>query len=303
MNVVKAGLSSPITTWTGVAAAAVGIILGVLTLFDSDPKTNPDAEQIGLALLGIIVFLQGLFSRQANVSSRSMHLPLLFFTLILFGAGNAMAQIQYETSYKPYEPIILNCDCSAQDDTESVVYLWMIPDPAQSVIIDNGKAAHVWAPPGRYKTTVFAVITNWKDRTQRQSQYDATFTVTGDTPIPPGPGPGPDPNPNPVPPDRFNNIGQRINELANRIGLDHRAEMATVYTNASKHLTGELTPLLPTIPSAYEFVRSEGAKYARDESKWQQFGLLVDDEWQAARAKSKTEVADLFVAFAAGLNP
>lgn len=66
---LKAGIKNPITTWTGVAIAFVGIGVNLWYMFDGVDTTAPDAESIGLALMGIVVFIQGLVSRDANKTS------------------------------------------------------------------------------------------------------------------------------------------------------------------------------------------------------------------------------------------
>lgn len=68
-KVLKAGLKSPITTWTGVATALTSLALNFLYLVDANPDTNPDAETVGLLIMGIFVFIQGLVSRDADVTS------------------------------------------------------------------------------------------------------------------------------------------------------------------------------------------------------------------------------------------
>lgn len=66
---LKAGLRNPITTWAGVVTALTSLMLNFLYLFDGNPDTNPDAETIGILIMGIAVFIQGLVSRDANVTS------------------------------------------------------------------------------------------------------------------------------------------------------------------------------------------------------------------------------------------
>lgn len=72
MNVLatlKAGTKSAVTTWTGVITAVIAIGMNLLYLVDGDPDTVPDAESVGIMLIGIFVFFQGLASRDANKTS------------------------------------------------------------------------------------------------------------------------------------------------------------------------------------------------------------------------------------------
>lgn len=65
----KSGWNNPITTWAGVATALTTIAINFLYLVDGNSETNPDAETIGLAVIGIFIFVQGFVSRDADKTS------------------------------------------------------------------------------------------------------------------------------------------------------------------------------------------------------------------------------------------
>jgi hypothetical protein len=57
------------TTLTAVFAAIVGGVIFLEALLDSDPSTIPDADGLLIMCLAAITALQGLFARDADISS------------------------------------------------------------------------------------------------------------------------------------------------------------------------------------------------------------------------------------------
>lgn len=182
------------TVWLNVVTFGVAL----LAILAADELFAPYAKYLVLAQ-SVLNLVMRLLTGQPITSGPGGRgfLGLLMLCAVLAMPAAAEAQIKAEASYALHEPIALTCDITAQQG-ESIVYLWMIPEPAQSMIVDSGKQAHIWAKAGRYKATVFAVVTDWETKTQSQRQFTTSFTVTGTTPTTPTD--PTDPNPDPPPP-------------------------------------------------------------------------------------------------------
>ena len=107
-----------------------------------------------------------------------------YFYLILLFPSIAQAQDQYNL----HDPIVLRCKSTIATG-ESAVYFWSISG-TKSVIVDDGKVAHVWAQAGTYTATTMVMKVNWDEKKINQEQFTQTFVV-GNTPPPPPTDPPP----------------------------------------------------------------------------------------------------------------
>jgi hypothetical protein len=125
--------------------------------------------------------------------------PLGMIVAILLAASSAWAQIIAPTSVDEHFPIV--CRSEGQAD----VYIWQVTSPAKRLVVENGRAVHVWAPPGKYEVrlTTITIAIDWEKQSKdiQYNEHLAEFTV-GAVPDPdPDPDPKPDPTPNPYHPD------------------------------------------------------------------------------------------------------
>jgi hypothetical protein len=124
--------------------------------------------------------------------------------------------------------------------------------------------------------------------------------VLGDPePEPEPPAPEPDvPTPGPVPPDAFNNIGQRVAKVT--AGLPKRVEVAGVYRFGAKQLREEP---LTTVNSAFDRVFAErAALLGGDFEKYKPFVDLIGTDIKQRWPMSRGVVADYFDAVSVGLG-
>jgi hypothetical protein len=124
--------------------------------------------------------------------------------------------------------------------------------------------------------------------------------VLGDPePEPEPPAPEPDvPTPGPVPPDAFDNIGQRVAKVT--AGLPKRVEVAGVYRFNAKQLREEP---LTTVNSAFDRVFAErAALLGSDFEKYKPFVELIGNDVKQRWPMARGVVADYFDAVAVGLG-
>jgi hypothetical protein len=124
--------------------------------------------------------------------------------------------------------------------------------------------------------------------------------VLGDPePEPEPPTPEPDiPAPGPMPPDAFDNIGQRVAKVT--AGLPKRVEVAGVYRFGAKQLREEP---LTTVNSAFDRIFAERASIlGSDFEKYRPFVELISNDVKQRWPMSKGVLADYFDAVAVGLG-
>jgi hypothetical protein len=124
--------------------------------------------------------------------------------------------------------------------------------------------------------------------------------VLGDPePEPEPPAPEPDiPAPGPMPPDAFDNIGQRVAKVT--AGLPKRVEVAGVYRFGAKQLREEP---LTTVNSAFDRIFAERASIlGSDFEKYKPFVELISNDVKQRWPMSKGVLADYFDAVAVGLG-
>lgn len=124
--------------------------------------------------------------------------PLGMIAMILLAASSAWAQVIGPATVDEHEPIV--CRSEGQAD----VYIWQVASPAKRLVVENGRAIHVWAPPGKYEVrlTTITIAIDW-DKQSKDIQYNEhvhSFEVAGD-PDPDPPTPPVPPTPNPYKPD------------------------------------------------------------------------------------------------------
>lgn len=131
-----------------------------------------------------------------------------------------------------HKPII----AGAQEEAD--VYIWKVDRPAMKIVVDNGKAIHVWAPPGEYEvqlTTITVEVSidpNWDpnsgkppkiDKNIQYNEHYAVFEVVGED----GPDP-PDP-PNPPTPTAFKQKIEAALKKVDQSALTYKGEVANIY--------------------------------------------------------------------------
>lgn len=215
---------------------------------------------------------------------------------ILLFSPVAYSQIKSEVQYQQYEPIILGCDCALKEG-ETPSFIWNIPAPAQKVVVGDGSNVHVWAPPGRYIATVVVAKVNWKEQSITHEEFTQVFVVTGKGPNPP-PEPGPTPD---VPPDEFDNVGQKVAKWAAELKLDKTAEIAANYEEAAKRLEGSKTPPIPTIDLAIKFIVSKNNEINKNNTAWATWSTRVQGPW-SKHVVDRATAAKFLAAVAAGLK-
>ena len=87
---------------------------------------------------------------------------LLAFVLI---GSSCFADITVEESYKPFDPIVVNCNIDDLPEKSSVLYAWEIPDDVKVIRLNDNSLLHIWAKPGTYNLDCTAVVQFKKDVT------------------------------------------------------------------------------------------------------------------------------------------
>lgn len=210
----------------------------------------------------------------------------------------APAQIKTNKTYNIHDPIVVSCNVEL-DKSVSPVYLWKIEEPAKSIVIDDGKTAHIWAPVGEYSVTCNVITINWETRHVGQVQFVERFVVgQPQPPLPPAP---PNPPQPPVPPDEFGNVGQEVAKWAIEYSLDKTQAVAANYETAARRLSGEQTPIIPTIDAAVTFVSQENDKIDRNKGAWESWAFRVNDYWKRY-VNDRGTASRFFLAVSAGLK-
>jgi hypothetical protein len=165
----------------------------------------------------------------------------LYFALT---CGVCWGQINVQPEYTLYEPIEYSLE-----QTNSSQAIWEIkPLDGQTKFTSKkyGNVFAFWGQPGRYQLDATIVIVDFDAKTFDIKKETATFAIvsgptpppvppTPPTPTPPTPPEPPSPS---VPTDKFNNIGQRVDALADEIGLqyDLRLRVAEVFSSIATQM-------------------------------------------------------------------
>jgi hypothetical protein len=159
-------------------------------------------------------------------------------------------------------------------------------------------------PPGVYavELTVFSKETGFSS--------DVGEVVIGkpDPPDPgpdPGPGPGPDPT---VPPDKFDNVGQRVAALVKEHCSPNfpKQGLADLYRTTAARLEGTEQPLIPTIAAAFDAITEGQAKLFTEQGKqeWSNVRGEVGKTWNKFRKSIDRKGTSRFMqAVANGIFP
>jgi hypothetical protein len=111
-------------------------------------------------------------------------------TVLLWLATPAIAEIQIESTFAPHEPIVATVAMpeTPADVKQQTIARWRISGQAERIVVDEGRAVHIWAPPGTYDVVAELISVNWTDQTIRFEEHTASFSVTSpDPPTPPTP--------------------------------------------------------------------------------------------------------------------
>jgi len=117
-------------------------------------------------------------------------------------------------------------------------------------------------------------------------------------PVPEPDKPDPKPDPSPVPPDSFDNIGQRVAKAA--VGTGKKAEVAKIYRDGAKELRENPSV---TVNGVFDKVFNQRtAAVVAEGDKWKAFVDLLNLDVKARWPMSRGTVADYFTAVAVGLE-
>lgn len=117
-------------------------------------------------------------------------------------------------------------------------------------------------------------------------------------PVPEPDKPEPTPNPSPVPPDSFDNIGQRVAKAT--VGASKKADVAKIYRDGAKELRENPSV---TVNGVFDKVFNQRtAIVSVDAEKWKAFIELLNLDVKARWPMSRGTVADYFTAIAIGLE-
>ena len=217
----------------------------------------------------------------------------------------ALAQIQANKEYQPFEPICLDVEATIPSGAQ-VEALWEISKPASYIPKDKTKM-FVWAPPGVYEIECIVIITKLVKIEGEElpvlisfSKYKSEFKVLELSPDPDEPPPEP-PTPTPdIPEDRFDNLGQRVGEWSS--SLPRKAEIAENYRI---HADALRKPTNPSPSSVSEsMVASRTRILGPEKVVWSSFlSQLEEDLRPRASELTRQDLIDYWEAIANGLDP
>ena len=81
--------------------------------------------------------------------------------------------------FAPYEPIELHATIEAPEGFRIVLYDWEADKPAHVREYNDGKSAHVWAPPGRHEIELEAILHNKETDDFRKEERFFNITIRG----------------------------------------------------------------------------------------------------------------------------
>ena len=97
------------------------------------------------------------------------------------------AQIVGDSVVPVNTPIVLRSKGPAS------AYIWRISRPAKRILVDGGKAIHVWAPAGKYDVELTVIRIDFDAKSVAYDEHLMSLTIGADPEPGPQPGPGPQP--------------------------------------------------------------------------------------------------------------
>lgn len=181
-------------------------------------------------------------------------------------------------------------------------YRWGVhPEPSTPPVelLSRSGQPMLWVQGVSVDTTITAFAQVPKDGLDPVGSATHVIHV-GDKPDPPGPEPDPEPNPD-IPPDDFGNIGQKVNQWAAELKLESRNAIAANYEAAGKRLSGESTPIIPTIDDAVKFISESNAMITKNDAAWGEWASRVQKPY-GEFVNDRATAAKFFQAVAIGLK-
>lgn len=243
--------------------------------------------------------------------------------ILVLLASPLFGQIMVDNEYSEYSPVEYGL---ATPDTANA--LWEIKPldnqtefSSRQYTKQDGTVVYAfWGQPGRYEleAVVLTVDVDWETQVVKPSlkKYNATFKIGGTpTPVPPPgpipPGPVPPtpvppvpptpPSPSPIPNDEFDNLGQRLDNIADQIGLqfDLRNRVAEVFSSTAALMTepGRFIQL----SDVKSYLETELRKLSLD-SSWDRMLVLLREDAKAREPMSWEAAYNWYRAAAAGFK-
>jgi hypothetical protein len=156
----------------------------------------------------------------------------LLVTVLLWIATPAFAEIQIESEYPPYKPIVATVAIpdTPADVKQQTIARWRISGQAERVLVDDGRTVHIWAPPGTYDVVAELISVNWSDQTIRFEEHTASFSVSSPDPPPTPPTP-----PTPTPTNLWVTVVEETAERTIEQGRIYTNDQLHAYLDAHKH--------------------------------------------------------------------
>ena len=245
---------------------------------------------------------------------------IISLLLLLLLSSPVLSQIKSDATYAIGQPIVLECTTPVPPDG-TLKTIWET-SPGLSTR-EFGKQLCIWVgTPGDYKVAVTTQVTREVKLNGETlevlvpdtfKKYTAQFTILGNVPPGPTPTPVPVPNPNPlptpvptIPPDRFDNIGQRVNQWVSEsvpaAVQSKRTELSKLYADTALGL--ENATYL-TINDSNQFFVAEKAKILTPQAVadgWAVAGSRIGNDLSSRKLSGRQEIIEYYRAVAAGLK-
>lgn len=232
------------------------------------------------------------------------------FVLATFLCCVAHGQIQVKETFAEYEPVEYWLD--SVEGAKAVWEVRPLDGQFRYASQEYNKADRVvygfWGQPGRYQLSATIIVVDFEAKTFEVDKDSRVFTIIGDIPpvppVPPGPGPNPPdppvpPKPTPaVPPDKFDNLGQRIDAQADKDNLqfDKRQALSTVYLNVVQGLEGGK---YLTVTETNKYINAQENSLGLD-SSWMPTRKILEEDGKKRSPMSREEAEEWYSAVAAG---
>ena len=245
---------------------------------------------------------------------RPINFSSVLAVILVLWANTVFGQIVVDKEYSQYSPVEYRLglpNANAQALWEVKPLDGQTEYTTKTYTDSQGTVYAFWGQPGSYQLEATVVIVDFEAQTFEIKRYYADFKILG-TPPEPGPGPGPGPEPPPpgptppppdssVPNDQFDNLGQRLDGLADQIGLqvDLRNRVAEVFESTATKMT-----------EPGSFVRLEDVKaYIEQElkqlsldSSWDKLFILAREDAKKREPMSWEQAYNWYRAVAAGFK-
>lgn len=96
-------------------------------------------------------------------------------SLLLIGQISSPETLEFD----PYAPIELRAEIEVPEEFEILMYDWEADKPVFLREYDDGKAAHVWAPPGKYEIELEVFLINWEAKIPKKIEQHFSILIRG----------------------------------------------------------------------------------------------------------------------------